>query len=56
MNIRINQVQEKMKEKNIAAAVFKLPENVVLFSHYLPRNGFSFVFVPAVGEPVVIAP
>lgn len=54
--LRVNQLQEKMDEKGIAATVLKLPENLVLFSLYWPRNGFSFLFVPAEGNSCIIAP
>ncbi len=49
-------MQEKLKAQNIAAVVLQLPENIVLFSQYWPRNGFSFIFVPAEGEAWIIAP
>lgn len=54
--LRVNQLQEKMDERGIATTVLKLPENLVLFSLYWPRNGFSFLFVPAKGNPCIIAP
>jgi Xaa-Pro aminopeptidase len=56
METRIAQMQEKLNQNNISAAVLRLPENIVLFSQYWPRNGFSFVFIPAEGEPCIIAP
>lgn len=54
--LRVNQLQEKMNAKGISATVLKLPENLVFFSLYWPRNGFSFLFVPAEGNACVIAP
>jgi len=54
--LRVNQLQVKMNESGIAATVLKLPENLVLFSLYWPRNGFSFLFVPAKGNSCIIAP
>lgn len=56
MEVRVQQMQEKLTQQNISAAVLRLPENVVLFSQYWPRNGFSFVFIPAEGDAWIIAP
>jgi Xaa-Pro aminopeptidase len=56
MENRVSEIQKVMHREDIAAAIFRLPENVVLFSHYWPRNGFAFVFIPAEGEAHLIAP
>lgn len=56
MEQRVKQCQDYMKEQGIDAVLLRLPENVVMFSQYWPRNGFSFVYVPAEGEACVICP
>lgn len=48
--------QSWLRENKAAAALLRLPENLVLFTQYWPRYGFAFLFVPASGEPVVICP
>jgi Xaa-Pro aminopeptidase len=52
----INECQSELRSHNIDAVVLKLPENVVLFSQYWPRNAVSYIFIPAYGEPSVICP
>jgi len=52
----ISAFQTFLREKRAAAALLRLPENMVLFSQYWPRYGFAFLFVPANGDPVVICP
>jgi Xaa-Pro dipeptidase len=56
MDQRIQQLRELMAARGLEAIVLRLPENVLLCSQYLPRNGFSLVFVPGRGEPWLIAP
>lgn len=52
----IEPFQEWLRRENAAAAILRLPENLVLFTQYWPRYGFSFLFVPAFGEPTLICP
>jgi Xaa-Pro dipeptidase len=52
----IDKFQKYLKDNDAAAAFLQLPENIVLFSQYWPGYGFSFIFIPAEGEPVVICP
>lgn len=52
----IEELQRVLAEKKAAAALLRLPENIVLFSQYWPGYGFSFLFVPAQGTPTVICP
>lgn len=56
MELRIAGAQKMMREKKIDAIVVRLSENVVLFSRYWPRNGFSFVLIPQKGEATLICP
>ena len=56
MKERVRQLAELLERRGLEAAVLKLPENLVLFSSYWPRNGFSFVFVHRSGGAVLIAP
>ena len=56
MNTRIIELQKYMVKNAMEACLLKLPENVVLFSHYWPRNGFSFIFLTSKGSPCLIAP
>jgi len=56
MESRIVQMKELLERKGLEAAVLKLPENLVLFSRYWPRNGFSFVFVHRSGRAVLVVP
>lgn len=53
---KIEQLQKYLVKNNISAAVLKMPENVFLFSGYWPRNGYSYVFIPSVGEPTIVSP
>lgn len=53
---KIEKLQSYLIKNGIDAAVIKMPENVFLFSGYWPRNGFSYVFIPSVGEATVISP
>ncbi len=53
---KITKLQNYLTENNIVAAVLKMPENVMLFSGYWPRNGYSYIFIPAKGNPTVISP
>lgn len=52
----ISEYQKIMREQNIAVSVLRLPQNLVLFTQYWSRNGYSYLVVPAVGAPSVIVP
>lgn len=56
MKQRIRQIQGLLAQRDLAAAVLRLPENVVLCSGYFPRNAFSLVFIPAKGDAWLVAP
>lgn len=56
VDIRRGQLTGVLERKGLEAAVLKLPENLVLFSQYWPRNGFSFLFVHKSGGAVLIVP
>lgn len=56
MELRIIAAQKMMCEKKLDAMIVRLSENVVLFSRYWPRNGFSFVFIPQTGKATLICP
>ena len=49
-------LQQYLKDRKAAAALLRLPENLVLFAQVWPRYGFTFLFVPAVGDPTLITP
>lgn len=52
----IERFQETLIEKKIDLAILRLPQNVLLFSQYWPRNALSFCVIPARGVPSVIYP
>lgn len=56
METRIEQLTGLLRRRGLEAAILKLPENLVLFSGYWPRNGFSFLFVHASGGAVLVLP
>jgi len=56
MQKRIEQLQGTLQAEGIAAAIFRLPENVLLFSRYWSRVGFAFVFIPQKGMASLICP
>ncbi len=56
MQKRIEQCQKLMKVDGLDAVIVRMSENVVLYSGYWPLNGFSFVFIPQIGEATVICP
>ena len=56
MNARIEQLAKILDERGLEAAVLKLPENLVLFSGYWPRNGFSFVLADRSGRAALVVP
>jgi Xaa-Pro dipeptidase len=56
MNARIEQLAKILDERGLEAAVLKLPENLVLFSGYWPRNGFSFAVVNRSGRAALVVP
>jgi len=53
---RLQTLQQKMKEENLAALICKLPENVVYLSEYWPHHGFSFVVFPQTGKAKLFVP
>lgn len=56
MNARIGQLAGILEARGLEAAILKLPENLVLFSGYWPRNGFSFVVAHRSGRVVLVVP
>ncbi len=56
MNARIEQLARILDARGLEAAVLKLPENLVLFSGYWPRNGFSFIVVHRSGRVALVVP
>lgn len=52
----IEQFQKYLKDNNASCAFLRMPENLVYFTQYWPRYGFSFLFIPAIGEPWIIIP
>jgi Xaa-Pro aminopeptidase len=56
MSARIDQLARLLGERGLEAAVLKLPENLVLFSGYWPRNGFSFVVAHRSGRAALVVP
>ncbi len=52
----VKEFQDFLKRQNAAAALLRLPENMVLFSQYWPRYGNSSIFIPASGKPYIICP
>lgn len=55
-NQKVAQCQQTLRRFGLDALVVRLSENVTMLSGYWPLNGFSFVFVPAVGAAVLLCP
>jgi Xaa-Pro dipeptidase len=53
---RIERLQKKMKEQNLAALVCRLPENVVYLTDYWPHHGFSVAVMPQQGKAMLLLP
>jgi len=53
---RLETLQKKMAEQNLAALVCRLPENVVYLTEYWPHHGFSFVVFPQTGKAQLFIP
>ena len=54
---RIEQLQDFLIKNGCDLAVIHLNENVVMFTNgYWPRNGLSFVVIPAEGMPSLVIP
>ena len=54
--IRLERLQKKMAEENLAALVCRLPENVVYLTDYWPHHGFSIALLPRTGKPMLFLP
>jgi Xaa-Pro dipeptidase len=55
--IRVEQLQSQLEAARIDAAVFRLPENVLLVSgHFVQIAGAGLVVVPAQGEATLLVP
>lgn len=52
----IPEYQRAMREQGIAVSVLRLPQNLTLFTQYWSRNGYSYMTIPAEGDPSVIVP
>lgn len=55
-NKKIEQCRQSLRRFGFDALVVRLSENVTMLSGYWPLNGFSFVFVPAQGDAVLLCP
>jgi Xaa-Pro dipeptidase len=53
---RLERLQKKMAEENLAALVCRLPENVVYLTDYWPHHGFSVAVLPREGKPMLFLP
>lgn len=53
---RLQILQRRMAEEDLAALVCRLPENVVYITDYWPHHGFSVTVLPQEGEPLVFVP
>ena len=49
-------IRARLRQAGMDALVCRLPENVLCLTGYWPRSGVSFLFVPADGVPLLIAP
>ena len=52
----LRSVCERLRREGMDALVCRLPENVLCLTGYWPRSGVSFLYVPADGLPLLIAP
>lgn len=55
-NQKIEQCRQSLPRFGFDALVVRLSENVTMLSGYWPLNGFSFVFVPAHGDALLLCP
>ncbi|MBE0409831.1 MAG: aminopeptidase P family protein [Anaerolineales bacterium] len=53
---RVKLLQKMMAEKDFAALVCRLPENVVYLTDYWPHHGFSVAVLLQEGKPVLFVP
>jgi Xaa-Pro aminopeptidase len=53
---RIERLQKKMAEKDLAALICRLPENVVYLTDHWPHHGFSVAVMPRQGKPMLFLP
>jgi Xaa-Pro dipeptidase len=53
---RLERLQKKMADENLAALVCRLPENVVYLTDYWPHHGFSVAVMPREGKPLLFLP
>lgn len=53
---RLKRLQAIMVEKDIAALICRLPENVVYLTDYWPHHGFSVAIVLQEGKPLLYIP
>lgn len=53
---RIEKLQKKMVDADLAALVCRLAENVVYLTDYWPHHGFSVAVIPQEGLPLLFVP
>ena len=53
---RLERLQKRMAEEDLAALVCRLPENVVYLTDYWPHHGFSVALMPREGKPMLFLP
>ncbi len=53
---RLERLQARMKQEDLAALVCRLPENVVYLTDYWPHHGFSVAVMPREGKPILFLP
>ncbi len=54
--VRLERLQQKMANEDLAALVCRLPENVVYLTDYWPHHGFSVAVLPREGKPMLFLP
>jgi Xaa-Pro dipeptidase len=54
--VRLERLQKRMADENLAALVCRLPENVVYLTDYWPHHGFSVAVLPLEGKPMLFLP
>lgn len=55
-HVRLERLQKRMVDENLAALVCRLPENVVYLTDYWPHHGFSVAVLPREGKPMLFLP
>lgn len=55
-SLRVQRLQDLMKEADIKALVCRLPENVVFLTEYWPHHGVSVAILPEEGRPMLFIP